>query len=103
MHIYNIHFTIKADVNTTHFIEHTKALVEALIEKKLIQSATLNRLVDKANFAEMPDYHLAIYFKDADKMRSSFEIINAQFKNTHPHQSLMASISDFKVTFSKEV
>ncbi|MFB9218069.1 DUF6614 family protein [Vibrio sinaloensis] len=100
MNIYNVYFSANENITREEIELMTTEYIKELKNRKLISSASLQKLVDKANFSEIPDYHLAVFFKDQNDMEQSFKQVRAQLLNTYPHNILMKSVSEFKVSFS---
>ncbi|WP_342607166.1 hypothetical protein [Vibrio tritonius] len=98
---YNVFYSIKDDVDTHYVTCLTQEFVQLLSEHDLVESVTCSKLTNKGNFPEMPDFHLAVNFRNQDHMNESFDTVRRTLMNEHPHSELMKSTKEFKVTFSE--
>ena len=101
MKTYDIHMSPKPDHSVERIIELAKDFAERLQAQQLIVDFQLHRIVDKGNFDAMPQLKMINFFKDDDHFQASMAAIRQHFMSDETHQSLMHSVSDFKVTFSE--
>ncbi|EPF2928081.1 DUF6614 family protein [Vibrio navarrensis] len=103
MKTYNVFYSVKQGVSSEQVSKLTDEFIAQLRTHELIESAASSRIINKGNFPEMPDFHLAVNFKDQAQMDASFHTIRLSLMTTYPHADLMRSVADFKVTFSESL
>lgn len=103
MNVYNVYFSANKDTSEETIERMTRQYVEELISQDLATNASFQKLINKANFTELPDYHLAVFFSNQNHMDHSFSLIREQLLNRYPHNQLMKSVSQFKVSFSQSL
>ncbi len=101
MKSYNVFYSVKDDVDPSYVSSLTHEFIELLSSHELVYSAVCYKVTNKGNFQEMPDFHVAVNFRDQDHMSESFKIVRDSFMNEHPHVELMKSTKEFKVTFTE--
>lgn len=103
MKTYNVFYSVKEGLDPEVVVKLTQEFVNQLAESGLIQSAQFNKVLNKGNFPEMSDYHLAVHFNSQSHMDDSFQIVRDTLMNQHPHIELMRSVEGFKVTFTESM
>ena len=101
MDTYNIYFDLKEGIKESDVFHLATEFAKALKKEGVIDEFKLNTIEDKGNFPEIPDLHMAVYFKSAAHMDDGFKIVQSKYLNEHPHSELMASVSNFKVSFGQ--
>tara|TARA_Y100001956_G_C4116396_1_gene185117 strand:+ start:1684 stop:1998 length:315 start_codon:yes stop_codon:yes gene_type:complete len=101
MNTYNVYFSVAKHNEEQDVINLTKEFVNQLNRENLIIDSSFCQVIQPGNFKGLPDYHLAVAFKDKQHMDDSFEYIREVLMNKQPHSLLMRSVKDFKVSFSQ--
>ncbi|MGF1756209.1 hypothetical protein L4C33_21800 [Vibrio makurazakiensis] len=101
MKTYNVFYTVKDGVDEYRVLRLTHEFAELLLNDKLIESAAVHKVANQGNFEEMPNYHMAVNFRDQRQMDDAFKIIRDRYMVQPPHSELMSSVTEFKVTFTE--
>jgi hypothetical protein len=100
---YDIFVTPKNSVSEQRFVMLARDFADRLQGKNLIVSYQLLKVSNLGNFDGMPNYKLISYFENESHKNTSMNLIKESFLNEPAHKELMASVSEFKVTFSEVI
>ena len=103
MYYYHIYFSVKAECDKTRVISQSQQFIEQLKKSQKIEGGQIRKITHKANFEDMTDYYIEISFIDELHMINTFEYIKEHMMTTYPHNTLMNSVAEFKVSFSSDI
>ena len=100
---YNVFYSVKDGIEEEKVLKLTLAFIEQLLSHQLIIDASCQKLTNKANFTQMPDFHVSVNFHSHRDMDEVFSFVRTTLMETYPHSELMKSVKEFKVTFTEEL
>lgn len=103
MNTYNVYFSARKEEDEQNIIALTREFIHKLHQHDLIMASRFNKVIQPGNFTELPDYHLAVEFKDKQRMDEAFERVRKLLMNEPPHSMLMREVTNFKVSFSQTI
>ncbi|MFL0798730.1 MAG: hypothetical protein K6L73_14705 [Cellvibrionaceae bacterium] len=99
--IYNLFFNLKDSTDEPEIIGLAAEFAELLKGQGDIDGYMIEKTTPNQSLPDLPEYHMAVYFKSKSAMDEAFQLIREKYMNIYQHAKLMSSVSEFKVTFSE--
>jgi hypothetical protein len=98
---YHVHFSARAGVRDVDLLAQVHAFMATQIRDNHALSYRVLRLTNKASFQDLPDFQLIVDYASDEELQAAFRHMKALYREK-PHSPLMAMVSVFRVSFSKD-
>lgn len=103
MKTYTVYLSPKKGVTSEQLLKDAHEFGVVLQNAGLIEFFVLHEVTNSGNFEELPQLSMASFFRDQSHLDHSMAEISKHYFHHPLHRSLMASVADFKVSFTDVV
>jgi hypothetical protein len=101
---YHVHFSPKAEISDSELVEICHSFLRGLKSAHQIESYRLLHITDPASFQGLPRFQLIVDYASQQQLDDSLAFMRSDNRvGNPPHGQIMNLVSDFRVSFSRDV